>query len=63
MMNAYELLYTLRLAAEQRIVECDTWIARKPHDIDAIRRRQRFALVAARLHAKIERLERNYDRA
>jgi hypothetical protein len=60
-MPAYELLYSLRAAAEARIVECDAWIARRPNDIDAIWRRQRFALVAARFHARIERLERNYE--
>ncbi len=52
-----ERLYTLRAACEQRIIECDAWLKRKPADMDAALRRRGFARMAARFHAKIERLE------
>jgi hypothetical protein len=74
-MIAYELLYNLRLAAEQRIVECDAALgfgvvlhkrdrvrvlAAANRDENLIMRRRRFARLAWRFHAKIERLELRY---
>lgn len=57
----YELLYLQRHYAESMIALNDELIKCEPHNLTLIRQRQQWARLAMLLHARIERLERNYD--
>lgn len=57
----YELLYLLRRYAEDNIELSDELIKYAPTDDRMIEYRQRWARIAMHLHARIERLEHNYD--
>jgi hypothetical protein len=59
-MGAYELLYAMRRLAEFAIEQCDRLLAERPNDDRLIKLRRHHAMVAARFHARIERLELRY---
>jgi hypothetical protein len=60
-MSAYELLYSMRRLAEFAIEQCDRLIEARPDDEHLLAVRRHHAMVAARFHARIERLERRYE--
>lgn len=59
-MNAYELMYRLRASCERAIVECDIALKARPLDTELVIQRRFYAGLAARFHARIERLELSY---